>query len=122
VTRYDWPGNIRQLRNARERAAILCEGGLNGTEHLSRRRDVAPPARSTEPANVERRTIEQVLREAEGNKSEASRRLGITRTQLYGRMRKYAPETNSSRGGDERVAGAIRRRLLTTHRPDLTGP
>jgi DNA-binding NtrC family response regulator len=38
---------------------------------------------------VERQTIEQVLRETQGNKSQAAKRLGITRTQLYGRLRKY---------------------------------
>jgi DNA-binding NtrC family response regulator len=38
---------------------------------------------------VERRTIEQVVRETQGNKSQAAKRLGITRTQLYGRLRKY---------------------------------
>jgi DNA-binding NtrC family response regulator len=43
-------------------------------------------------SDVERRTIEQVLRETDGNKSRAARRLGITRTQLYGRLRKYGLE------------------------------
>ncbi|MEO7274041.1 MAG: sigma 54-interacting transcriptional regulator [Vicinamibacterales bacterium] len=94
LTRYDWPGNVRQLRHALERAAILCEGGPIAPEHLSLRPNGVPPTRSTDLSNVERRTIEQVLQDADGNKSKASRRLGITRTQLYGRMRKYALETN----------------------------
>jgi len=38
---------------------------------------------------IERRTIERVMREAEGNKAKAAGLLGITRTQLYGRLRKY---------------------------------
>lgn len=35
LVRYHWPGNVRQLRNALERAAILCEGGLITSEHLA---------------------------------------------------------------------------------------
>jgi DNA-binding NtrC family response regulator len=38
---------------------------------------------------VERETIEAVMRESRGNKSKAARRLGLSRTQLYGRLRKY---------------------------------
>jgi DNA-binding NtrC family response regulator len=41
---------------------------------------------------IERQTIEQVLRQTDGNKSRAARRLGITRTQLYGRLRRYGLE------------------------------
>jgi transcriptional regulator with PAS, ATPase and Fis domain len=91
---YEWPGNVRELHNALERAAILCEGGLITGEHLSlRSTSVAAPRRPASLSDVERRTIEQVLHESEGNKSKAARRLGITRTQLYGRLRKYGLET-----------------------------
>jgi transcriptional regulator with GAF, ATPase, and Fis domain len=91
---YEWPGNVRELHNALERAAILCEGGLITGEHLSlgATRFVAPRGRRN-LSDVERRTIEQVLRETDGNKSKAARRLGITRTQLYCRLRKYELET-----------------------------
>jgi transcriptional regulator with GAF, ATPase, and Fis domain len=41
-------------------------------------------------ADSERRTIEQVLRDTDWNKSKAARRLGLTRTQLYVRLRRYA--------------------------------
>jgi transcriptional regulator with PAS, ATPase and Fis domain len=91
---YAWPGNVRELHNALERAAILCEGGLITGEHLSlRATSFAAPRRPASLSDVERRTIEQVLHESEGNKSKAARRLGITRTQLYGRLRKYGLET-----------------------------
>jgi transcriptional regulator with GAF, ATPase, and Fis domain len=90
LLQHDWPGNVRELRNALERAAILCEGGLISTRHLS----LWAPQRPTEAATtdlhaVERDTIEQVMGECRGNKSKAAKRLGLSRTQLYGRLRKY---------------------------------
>jgi two-component system NtrC family response regulator len=91
---YEWPGNVRELHNVLERAAILCQGGLITGEHLSlRATSFVTPRRPSSLSDVERRTIEQILRETDGNKSKAARRLGITRTQLYGRLRKYELET-----------------------------
>jgi transcriptional regulator with PAS, ATPase and Fis domain len=90
---YDWPGNVRELHNALERAVILSEGGPIVAEHLS----LPPVGRSrdaTTDLNVfERETIEHVLRDSGGNKSRAARRLGLTRTQLYVRLRKHHLET-----------------------------
>jgi transcriptional regulator with PAS, ATPase and Fis domain len=87
---HEWPGNVRELHNALERAAILCEGGLITGEHLSlRSTNVVALRRLPHLSDVERRTIEEVLSETDGNKSKAARRLGITRTQLYCRLRKY---------------------------------
>jgi transcriptional regulator with PAS, ATPase and Fis domain len=85
-----WPGNVRELRNALERAAILAEGGLITPEHLPSRvgENMAEVAQTDLPA-AERLTIEQVMREVRGNKTRAARRLGLTRMQLYGRLRKY---------------------------------
>ena len=94
LLQYEWPGNVRELHNALERAAILCEGGPITTEHLSLRGPgFAAPRRRANLPDVERRTIEQALHETAWNKSKAARRLGITRTQLYGRLRKYGLET-----------------------------
>jgi transcriptional regulator with GAF, ATPase, and Fis domain len=76
---HDWPGNVRELRNALERAAILCEGGL-----------IRALGRVTTDLNtVERDTIVQVMRDCRWNKSKAAKRLGLSRTQLYVRLRKY---------------------------------
>ena len=89
---HDWPGNVRELRNVLERAAILCEGGLIGTEHLSlcsRRTVTVPVPATTDLGTVERQMIERVLLETRWNKVKAAKRLGLTRTQLYGRLRKY---------------------------------
>jgi transcriptional regulator with GAF, ATPase, and Fis domain len=90
LLQHDWPGNVRELRNALERAAILCEGGLISAQHLglqasSRSRD----AETTDLNIVERDTIAHVMHDCRWNKSKAARRLGLSRTQLYVRLRKY---------------------------------
>jgi formate hydrogenlyase transcriptional activator len=95
LLRYHWPGNVRELRNALERAAILCEGGLITAEHLSLNREWASePPDATAPSTmnvseVEREMIRKALAECRSNKSRAAERLGLSRTQLYVRMRKY---------------------------------
>jgi transcriptional regulator with GAF, ATPase, and Fis domain len=92
---YGWPGNVRELRNVLERAAIVCEGGLIAPEHLALSADdFASPVGhdSTNVKVIERQLIEQVLRECQGNKSKAARRLGLTRKQLYVRLRQYELE------------------------------
>jgi len=87
---HDWPGNVRELRNALERAAILCEGGLITESHLGLQRGArAPDAAPNDLGLAERETIERVMRDTGGNKAKAARRLGLSRTQLYVRLRKY---------------------------------
>jgi DNA-binding NtrC family response regulator len=97
LLKYAWPGNVRELRNALERAAILCEGGRITPAHLSL--PAGPMARSsavpTDLRVVERLAIEKALRETDGNKAKTARRLGLTRTQLYVRLRKYDIETSA---------------------------
>ena len=91
LLKYPWPGNVRELRNVLERAAILSEGGLITPRHLSL--DAEPIAPASAPTAdlraAERRAIEKALRETDGNKAKTARRLGLTRTQLYVRLRKY---------------------------------
>ena len=90
LLQHDWPGNVRELRNALERAAILCEGGLIGAQHLGLQTSSRPPDAHTTDLNiVERETIAQVMQDCRWNKSKAARRLGLSRTQLYVRLRKY---------------------------------
>jgi transcriptional regulator with AAA-type ATPase domain len=89
---YHWPGNVRELRNVLERATILSDGALIGADHLA-----LHPARSsrndtTDLGALERTTIAKVLRECRGNKTRAAWRLGLTRTQLHLRSRKYGLE------------------------------
>jgi transcriptional regulator with PAS, ATPase and Fis domain len=93
LLQYEWPGNVRELRNVLERAAILCEGSLIDTTHFrlpSRTRRLG--ADTTDLGVVERTTITKVLQECRGNKTKASRRLGLSRTQLHLRIRKYRLE------------------------------
>jgi transcriptional regulator with GAF, ATPase, and Fis domain len=87
---YQWPGNVRELHNVLERAAILCDGGTITKDQLSLRTEQPRlPVATTDLRVSERRTIEQVLRETGWNKARAARQLGLTRTQLYVRLRKY---------------------------------
>jgi transcriptional regulator of acetoin/glycerol metabolism len=53
----------------------------------------AAAAETTDLNEVERQTIGHVMRETRGNKSKAAKRLGLSRTQLYGRLRKYGLDT-----------------------------
>lgn len=93
LLQHDWPGNVRELRNALERAAILCEGSLINAQHLALHRATRPPrGGTTDLGTVERDMIARVLRECRWNKSKAAQRLGLTRTQLYVRLRKYELE------------------------------
>jgi transcriptional regulator with GAF, ATPase, and Fis domain len=107
LTEYHWPGNVRELRNILERAAILCDGGLITAEHLALNYPASSPAPRPQPAaaaapaqpaskgdlaSMERSMIEQALHAARFNKSKAARALGLTRQQLYVRMRWYGLE------------------------------
>ena len=82
---YSWPGNVRELRNHVERAMIL--GGFPAQSLPA----VAPAAHTDELAlslaEVERRHIERVTAACGGNKTEAARRLGVSRKTLE---RKFA--------------------------------
>ena len=104
LRRYAWPGNVRELQNAVERAVILCTGDLiTGPElpaSVTGAAEQAAPATETAEASLaglslealERRAIEDTLRQTEDNKSEAARRLGITRATLHNKLRKYGLE------------------------------
>ena len=91
---YHWPGNVRELRNLMERAAILIDGSEVRAE------DLAPwlesPDGDEEPsglrAEIERReadAIKKALETANGNVTQAAAGLGIDRTNLHRKMRKY---------------------------------
>ena len=93
---YAWPGNVRELRNILERAAILCEGGVITPEHLvlPTPRTVSAPAESAATPDMdlrsaERTMVEKALTDARYNKAKAARALGLTRTQLYVRLRRH---------------------------------
>ena len=95
---YHWPGNVRELQNAVERALVATLDEEVQPEDLPRR--VREPARVT-PAptrrvsdlqpmeELEKRAIREAIQAAEGNMSEVIRRLGIPRTTLYRKLKKY---------------------------------
>jgi DNA-binding NtrC family response regulator len=93
LLRHDWPGNVRELRNALERAAILCEGGLIDGHHLMLEPASKPiGSAATDLNSLEREVMARVLRACNWKKSNAARRLGLSRTQLYSRIRKHGLE------------------------------
>jgi transcriptional regulator with PAS, ATPase and Fis domain len=93
LLQYDWPGNVRELRNVLERAAILCEGAPIDTTHLTLPSGAkALRTDTTDLSALERTTITKVLQECRGNKTKAARKLGLSRTQLFLRVRKYRLE------------------------------
>jgi DNA-binding NtrC family response regulator len=90
---YEWPGNVRELRNVLERASILCEDGLIDTNHLTLESSAkSRGSDTTDLSVVESTTIAKVLRDCSGNKTKAARRLGLSRTQLHLRIRKFRLE------------------------------
>jgi len=109
---HDWPGNVRELRNVLERATILCEDGAISPEDLSLWPSSPAHVDSTDLDVLERRTIERVMREVHGNKVQASRRLGITRMQLYSRLRKHRLETPAAPAVKELVADGAHDALI----------
>jgi DNA-binding NtrC family response regulator len=86
---HGWPGNIRELRNVLESAAILSDEGVIEPCHLSLQAKERPAASPHDLSTIERQTIQNVLRETDWNKAKAARRLGLTRPQLYLRLRRY---------------------------------
>jgi DNA-binding NtrC family response regulator len=96
---YDWPGNVRALRHATERAVILAEGGTYRIEDFPLpRRDAGDSvslsrlASASEDLNLdraERQMVERALIKHAYNISLAAAELGLTRTSLYRRMEKH---------------------------------
>ena len=83
-----WPGNIRELRNALERALILMENGQ--LEPISLPENIAEDsAPSLTMSDVERQHIKKILNHTGGNKSEAARLLGIGIATLYRKLDEY---------------------------------
>jgi DNA-binding NtrC family response regulator len=92
LQKYPWPGNIRELRNAMERAVILESGRTLTAE------SIFPPSRSLSPVGAgrsydlvenEKRLIQEVIQRNRGNMTKTARDLGLERTALYRRIKKY---------------------------------
>ena len=99
MVKHAWPGNVRELMNAIERAVVLGRGEFLDAVDFSI--STAPPSKASgapESApdltggsleDLERQAILATLEQAGGNKSEAARRLGITRKTLHQKLKKY---------------------------------
>ena len=90
---HQWPGNVRELRNVLERALIICDGPFIDVEHLClRARKAVPLASITDLDSLEKTAIQRAMRDTDGNKVRAARQLGISRMQLYTRLRRFGFE------------------------------
>ena len=106
LQRHPWPGNIRELQNAIERGLITCEGTLVTAAHLAiplaspeaalPRQAASPPAAagSVELQVLERKAILDALERTHGHKARAAALLGLTRFQLYSRLKRHNIEVS----------------------------
>lgn len=91
LKRYAWPGNIRELQHAIERAVIMTDSSsLQETDFLfSRSLTKGPSSNTLNLDEVEKAAIAKALQMHAGNISKAADELGLTRASLYRRMEKY---------------------------------
>jgi len=92
LKKYHWPGNIRELQHAVERAVILNEGKVIRSPELLISNTAIQPRKEEHPVTLEemeKRFIMQSLQDHDGNVSNTARTLGMTRTALYRRMKKH---------------------------------
>jgi DNA-binding NtrC family response regulator len=91
---YDWPGNIRQLRNVIERAVVIARKDEITVRDLPSevtavRREVGRVVVPNTLREIEIQVIRDVLEKCEGNKSRAARMLGISRKAFYKRLKDH---------------------------------
>ncbi|WP_026463556.1 sigma-54-dependent transcriptional regulator [Adhaeribacter aquaticus] len=98
LKQHSWPGNIRELQHAVERAVILAEGNVLKPEDFSFSAMEQPTSVLGAPViidgplqlnEVEKNTILRVIERNNGNITKAAKELGITRTALYRRLEKH---------------------------------
>jgi DNA-binding NtrC family response regulator len=108
---YSWPGNVRQLESAIERAILLSEGDLITPEDLPTevRQEVGPasegafklPAEGINFEDVERNLITQAMEQTDYNITKAAKLLGLTFRTLQYRLEKFGIKKPDGRDGDE---------------------
>ncbi len=94
---YDFPGNVRELQNAVQRAVVMAEKETITLQDLPPKIRTSLSGQTTQPVNlsqmtldeVERLAIRQALEQTNGNQTQAANRLGIPRHVLLYRLKKY---------------------------------
>lgn len=96
---YGWPGNVREVENAIEHAFVLCAGRIIQPDHLpleireAKHTYAAPSDILSEKhrghQSLNRELLVEKLQESDWNKAEAARRLGISRTAVWKRMKQW---------------------------------
>jgi transcriptional regulator with PAS, ATPase and Fis domain len=95
--RYSWPGNIRELEHVLEHAFVFVKGPIITSSHLPEFLENARPGKLQEPHRSsgrylwedEKIAIENILNKTKGNRHEAARILGISRTSLWRKMKSH---------------------------------
>ncbi len=93
LTQYQWPGNVRELQHALERAVIMSDSDVLQTDDFSlttrseKTTEIEIDTYNLE--DIEKNIIVKVLKQNQGNVTQAATVLGLTRTSLYRRMEKY---------------------------------
>lgn len=87
---YHWPGNIRELQHAIEKAVILCEGNVIRPKDILVKQSWKPQTASVVPnlEEVERQAIETAILQNNGNLTAAAEQLGISRQTLYNKLKR----------------------------------
>lgn len=93
IMHYSWPGNVRELQHAIERAVIMTESSSLEPDDFI----LSPPRKKSGDLEfdtynldeIEKNVIEKVIKQNQGNITQAAQELGLTRTSLYRRMEKY---------------------------------
>lgn len=92
LMKYRWPGNIRELQNTMEKAAIMCNNDIIIPSHLELR-SMEPTSTTTDPImpleDLERKTISDAIYACNGNLSMVAQKLGITRQTLYNKIKRF---------------------------------
>jgi DNA-binding NtrC family response regulator len=113
MNEYSWPGNVRQLESAIERAILLSEGDLITLEDLPTevRQEVGPaaegafklPAEGINFEDVERNLITQAMEQTDYNITKAAKLLGLTFRTLQYRLEKFGIKRSDGKDGDEEL-------------------
>jgi Nif-specific regulatory protein len=96
LTRYHWPGNIREVENCIERAVLLCDGDVIRSEHLPpslqmirKSESVATGSFTEIIANKEKELIVDALKKSGGQQRKAAKELGVTERILGYKIKSY---------------------------------